>query len=554
VHIKSLKLPKKFKRFTDLEIRNVPSAARFVLLLGPHGCGKSAVLEAIGIWHSQFGGRSRATGMRIDPEYLYQDPTRANVHTRRSEATLHFYEPVPTDPSALKSIIHQRSAYRFTRDVNATSLGGVGKIEDEHYVGSMIDADTRVLKNYQRLVSQVLSDLFDPEDDGEPRRELKQRHLDPLNAALQKVFPDIELTGFGRPPISGTFYFRKGDNTAFTFKNLSAGEREVFDLLLDAYVTALEDAAHVVCIDEPEVHMSIESQSRLVPALDALLPAEAQLWLATHSPGIISYSRQAAKTQPERFCFLDLGTVDPTIRQILEPVTVNGQFWARSLGYVLGELAGSVGPEKVMLCEGDPLEGKSGRLRFDQRVYSKVFAASFPDLSFVSVGSGSEIKKAKALARAISPDAEAVGVYDRDGKSAEEIEIIRQEGDRVLDRREFENYLLDDEVMLKLVSRVIPDAAETEKEDRLRQLRGILRQPRTKTADDDLKARANQLFNELNNVLPELTQTGSNVWFFMSDVLAPLITPDTEVYRELCECLGLHEPGQAREANEAIAR
>ena len=44
--IKSLKL-KNFKRFTDLIIEGLPETAKLVVMIGPNGCGKSSVFDAL---------------------------------------------------------------------------------------------------------------------------------------------------------------------------------------------------------------------------------------------------------------------------------------------------------------------------------------------------------------------------------------------------------------------------------------------------------------------------------------------------------------------------
>ena len=44
--IKSIKL-KDFKRFTDLTIEGLPETAKLVVMIGPNGCGKSSVFDAL---------------------------------------------------------------------------------------------------------------------------------------------------------------------------------------------------------------------------------------------------------------------------------------------------------------------------------------------------------------------------------------------------------------------------------------------------------------------------------------------------------------------------
>ena len=44
--IKSIKL-KNFKRFIDLTIKEIPETAKLVVMIGPNGCGKSSIFEAL---------------------------------------------------------------------------------------------------------------------------------------------------------------------------------------------------------------------------------------------------------------------------------------------------------------------------------------------------------------------------------------------------------------------------------------------------------------------------------------------------------------------------
>jgi hypothetical protein len=101
---------------------------------------------------------------------------------------------------------------------------------------------------------------------------------------------------------------------------------------------------------------------------------------------------------------------------------------------------------------------------------------------------------------------------------------------RVLRRRHLEAYLLDDEVIARLCdflgqSQAIPELLQAKRS-------ALDESVRRGNPTDDLKSAAGSICNSLKKTL-QLTQCGSNTHFFMRDTLAPLITPDTAVYKEL---------------------
>ncbi|MEI9912858.1 MAG: AAA family ATPase [Bacteroidota bacterium] len=72
---------------------------------------------------------------------------------------------------------------------------------------------------------------------------------------------------------------------------MSGGEKSAFDILLDLIIKAsyYEDA--IYCIDEPETHMHTRLQSLLFAEIYNLIPGNSQLWVNTHSFGMLKKSK-----------------------------------------------------------------------------------------------------------------------------------------------------------------------------------------------------------------------------------------------------------------------
>lgn len=64
MRVSSVRL-KNFKRFTDLVIRDIPKSAKLVVIVGPNGCGKSSVFDALLHWYRL------QTQMGINGDHVY---------------------------------------------------------------------------------------------------------------------------------------------------------------------------------------------------------------------------------------------------------------------------------------------------------------------------------------------------------------------------------------------------------------------------------------------------------------------------------------------------
>ena len=116
----------------------------------------------------------------------------------------------------------------------------------------MIENDAAVRSNYRRLASNALEDVFEKEDEKMEIGEFRKKVIGDIQEAFAKLFPDLTLNSLGNPLTDGTFRFTKGISQGFAFKNLSGGEKAVFDLILDLVIARREYNNTVFCIDEPE--------------------------------------------------------------------------------------------------------------------------------------------------------------------------------------------------------------------------------------------------------------------------------------------------------------
>ena len=122
-------------------------------------------------------------------------------------------------------------------------------------------------------------------------------------------------------------------------------------------------------------------------------------------------------------------------------------------------------------------------------------------------------------------------LIDRDDQSDEELIENKKDGIRVLKRRNLESYLFSDEILRKLCE----SASFPEKVSQIIQARVDELRKQGGRLDDFKKARG-VVYNECKNQL-KLTKSGNTVEAFMRDTLAPLVTPETTVYKELREII-----------------
>ncbi len=452
MRIKNIEL-KDYKRFTHLRISDIPQAARLVVLVGPNGCGKSSVFDAfISKARLEIGNYALSGGL----EQYYEKIKRAsNLHEIADRITIDFHG---TPPSSLKSAFQIRSAYRNEADFRMDHISTTFDLQEGPRLARIIDIDTAVSQNYGYLTWKGLQDLYNTAKPGTTFQQYRADALGDLLNAMRDLFPDPELLlqDFGSMQ-SGSFRFRKGTVQDFHYKNLSSGEKAAFDILLDVFVKRHITPEAIFCIDEPELHVSTALQGKLLTAVLSLLPETTQLWIATHSIGVV---KEASRIYQENtgevafFDFFNCSDLDGSV--YLNNRKPSRSLWRDVYDVALDDLGLLTAPQQIVLCEGNEDEADKG---FDASCYNKLFASEFDDTLFISRGGAGQVVRQphlKTILKSIVADVKIFELIDRDdmseGKRREKITNSENFSIRVLRRRAIENYLWDPEVLRTLLT------------------------------------------------------------------------------------------------------
>lgn len=515
-----------FKRFTETTVTDIPVTARLVFLVGPNGCGKSSLIDAAQMWYRHHWAHS---GTWDDTYHRKQIP--GAVGTWNDVVDVTFHDPQPTTEEQRRKAIYARSAYRNDPEFQLESLSRVPPAIQELRIGRLIDNDQAVNLNYRRLVSQGFEDVYEHAQPELTIGEFREQSIGEIRDAMHRLFPDLTLNSLGNPLSAGTFRFDKGDSKAFLYKNLSGGEKAAFDLVLDILIKRKEFDDTVFFIDEPEAHMSPALQSVLLDELFKAVPANSQLWLATHSIGMMRRARDLAQTHLGTVVFLDFDNVNFDLPQIVRPTEPNRPFWQRAMQIALDDLAGYVTPARVVLCEGGHLQGGTD---FDAACYNKIFEIEYPETVFLGAGNANDIQNdprgVGSLLSALAPGVQVIRVIDRDERTDEEILALQEQHIRVLSLRTIESYVLDDSVLQSVCEKF--ERPELTPQLLAAKAQALQNSIANGGAADDLKRPAGDIYNAAKQLFPTL-KLGSDKRAFMKGICAPLITQGAPIYASL---------------------
>ncbi len=511
-----------FKRFTDLSITDIPSSARLVVVVGPNGSGKSSLFDAFNHWYRLKAGFGHVNDLLYFRKGDTADFNWGNTVT----ITLH------DNATMTRGGLYIRTAYRNDPDFSVKQFTRPHVPSERVTVERTIQNDQTVSDNYQRLIYNTMSGVYDPRNNAKSVEVLRNELIGEVRASMKRVFGDLLLNSITDPLGEGAFHFEKGSVAAYHYKNLSGGEKAAFDLILDLHLKRQYYPEAIYCIDEVETHLHTKVQGSLLKELFNIVPPTCQLWITTHSLGALRAAQELAQHDPGAVSFIDFGGTAADESTHILPTSLGKAVWEKALAVTLDDLSDQIAPRELVLCEGSSIGTR--RKGFDADIYNRVFGTYRGGLLFISAGSSNDVLKANVsvrdLLKQMIPTTKIFALRDRDDLSEAEVAAWEAGGGVVLALRNIESYLLADDVIEALVNHVnLPQHLTAAKQVKLNALAASRARG---NPQDDLKSAAGDIFVGLKQLL-SLTRCGNNSDAFMRDTLAPLIVPGMATFAAL---------------------
>ena len=347
---------KNFKRFTDLTVDLAPqppkgvanqedeNLPKLVLLIGANGSGKSCIFDAfeaintlvlnkkllqanekipsgyltgLGLPDNDYCSKKKDIKDKNGYELIidFDKEKHFNFHYKSTSETNIIGESSVDTNLEIGNYFYGRSAFRYTPRINKTTIGSNTNFErDLNRPKTYIDVDT---KRFDDDIDKIFNNFL---------KEIKQKNNaqenfnNALNTAFINIFGDtntsLRYEDFDSP-VDGQsvqFWFKKG-SLKVPYDYLSAGEKMVFELLLNLYARKHLYQDSIVFFDEIDLHLNTSLQFDLLKEItENWIPDNSQVWIASHSLGFIDYARQY-----ERGVIIDFDSLDFDREQVLKP-------------------------------------------------------------------------------------------------------------------------------------------------------------------------------------------------------------------------------------------
>jgi AAA15 family ATPase/GTPase len=319
-----------FKRFFDLtiDLSKLTKSPKLVLMIGSNGAGKSSLFDGFEALSAPVkdGGKFNYDGSLLAyyaknqrdsfDISLLSDVGNANIYG-------HLGKMIFERKGELTNIHHfyGRSSLRQIPRLTRTNFGQttLALSRDEDRPSIYIERDNRFENDVENIVKFIIEDIF--KKSGKSRSEIINKYVLPLNEAFRNIFGTNTATSLQfisvTPPVDNTtaeILFKKG-NSIIHYNLLSAGEKEVFNILLNLLSRRNLYQDTIYFFDELDLHLNTALQYNLLKEItENWIPENCQLWTASHSLGFIGYANES-----DLAAVIDFDDLDYDNPQILYP-------------------------------------------------------------------------------------------------------------------------------------------------------------------------------------------------------------------------------------------
>lgn len=323
MRISSLSLTN-FKRFSQLDIQDIPEYTKLVLLIGSNGSGKSSVFDLFD-WLNKGWRKGAPYSSEADNLAYYRKnkdlPSRAKIEIVGDGEIVKEDWTLLEGETLAKRFIGRSSIRIVSRIENNANPDNVA--EDRDSPITFIENDTRFVNDVHLYIQSINRALREPVFSGRQADTLKifQDFIEPFNTSLANIFGEnpktaIRIAEFedASPQSPAKLIFEKGDSK-INYDLLSHGEKQVVILILNFIVRKEYYKDAILFIDEMDVHLNTKLQYNTIKEItERWIPESSQLWTASHALGFIDYANDY-----EQGVVLDFDELDFDLPQAIVP-------------------------------------------------------------------------------------------------------------------------------------------------------------------------------------------------------------------------------------------
>lgn len=311
---------------------------------------------------------------------------------------------------------------------------------------------------YANIKTQMASEfvLYALQQHGGSSTSASKRELlsDTLKELFQKFFPGKEFQGV-TANADGELEFdvNARGSGRHDINELSSGEKEI----LFGYLRLRNNAQRnsIILLDEPELHLNPKLIQGLPQFYEQHVAMELnnQIWTVTHSDAFL---REAISSGgPKVYHMTEAETQSAGRNQIVE---ISGrQEEDRAVLEIIGDIAGYRPGGKIVVFEGEGSE-------FDKKMTATLFPTHDRKMNFVSGGNKSTVRRMHELLEAQSSAKRTTfSIVDKDDDTR--MDVNKERGMYAWDVYHIENYLLEPNVILRVLKRISLDGTTFERDE-----------------------------------------------------------------------------------------